>query len=194
MQEFVLSGFSKVEVIIKPGARCDQIGIIPKESRRKVVEGREEFWHNRRGILSIPALAVCLREVALKIDAHGDLEGRAGTLPKLQSAISLALLGQNAHHGPVAPAKDSRKGLFIDLTWKWAISRVRMNPDPRKLLGCSALIDLFVEEFGDRQIVKADRHGCALLANQPNLFHIKQVIRGSQPEGADFGRPSVTQE
>jgi hypothetical protein len=71
---------------------------------------------------------------------------------------------------------------------------MRVNPDPRKLLGCPALIDLFLEEIGDRQIVKADRHGRALLANQPNLFHIKQIIRRSQPEGSNFGRLSVTQE
>jgi hypothetical protein len=69
-----------------------------------------------------------------------------------------------------------------------------MNPDPRKLLGYPATIDLFLEEIGDRQIVKADRDGRALLANQPNLFYVKQVVRRSQSEDSHFGRPSVTQE
>lgn len=46
-------------------------------------------------------------------------------------------------------AEDTLERLLIDVTWLWTLSRMRVNPNPRKLLGHSAEIDLFVEEVGD---------------------------------------------
>src|ERR1700719_2316166 len=100
MREEVLSERAGIERVIELVVRRRKLVILQEESRRKVVEGREEFWRNRRGKFLSPGLAVGLQKVTLEIDAHGNLAGRARAVAKLEPAISLALLGQNAHHGP----------------------------------------------------------------------------------------------
>jgi hypothetical protein len=67
-----------------------------------------------------------------------------------------------------------------------------MDPNPRKLLGPSALIYLIIEETGNAVIVKDNGNVRATLAHQGHVFHQQQFRCRANPKGAYFRGPPIT--
>ncbi len=101
-------------------------------------------------IFGLPGALVRGGKTVSVADADRNQDAAAGAGGKLQAGIAFPLARENAHHRPVATAKDAAECLLVDAAGLGAVARMGVNPEPRELGRVPPLIDLPVKKICDR--------------------------------------------
>lgn len=114
---------------------------------------------NSSEVLVGPGIVVTPHEWRGITHFDGQPEQTARSGLKLQASVGLTAASDDRHDRPVAPAKDTRKRLFINSTGLGAVPRMAVNPNPREFLRLATEINLPVEELGHRVVIERNGHG-----------------------------------
>src|SRR3954471_3045601 len=157
---------------------------------------RDKSWRYRDLCLELllPGVEVGTQEWTSKFHFDRKFKLRPGTDVVAQPCIGFATTSENKHHGPLRPAKYTRKGLFIGSAGLRRVRRVRMQPVPGKRLGLATAIELFIEKVRHGIVVELHGRPRAGLPDKCDVFHEQQVIRWRDSEGSNFRGPGVTQK
>ena len=145
-------------------------------------------------ILVLPLIVVAACEWVGVVHFHSEPDRRGATVSPTELGIGLAAASDDEHHRPIALAEHSMKGLHIDATGVWGVARMRVNPDPAKLLRAATKIGLRLKVFSHCDIIEGHKRLGTALVNELNLVHEQQIIRTRNPERPDFGRSEITQK
>lgn len=157
-----------------------------------VPDGRQGGCLHTPQVFPLPGRLVAARKFIPEINPHGKRLW-LGVTRVFQLGIGCSILGQDHHHSPIAVAEHPCESFVIDATRLRGATRMRVNPDPGKLLGMPTSVDLIVKVIGNCRIVESDGDFGAGLADQDDIFDEPGLPGISNPESAHFGRTAVTQ-
>ena len=139
-----------------------------------------------RFILGIPARVVtaCKWLGVIHLDWDQDLTARPDV--EAQPGVDAPVLGHDTHHRPLATAEDALECGFVGRTGVRAVTRMRMQPKSRELLGLSAEVHLLIEELAYGFIVELDTDPTDLLFDREKFRNAQQVIGLGDGKAPDF--------